>query len=173
MTGPGMQRRFQLSLYATLVAALLAASGHALAQAPGEPSAVIPSDCNRECLIGITRQYMQALAARDLSKAPFAQRVRFTENNVELTIGKEGLWATISAVPPDGLEVADATTGEAAWIGAVQEHGLPVYYGMRLRVQQRAITEVETVVVRTTGLPLPFGDVGKLRHDPAFAEVLP
>src|SRR6185503_1912324 len=34
-------------------------------------------------------------------------------------------------------------------------------------------TEVETVVVRTTGLPLPFGDVSKLKHDPAFTEVLP
>jgi len=173
MKGSGMQRRFHFPLYAALAAALFGACGDVAAQAPGEPSAVIPSDCNRECLIGITRQYMQALGARDPAKAPFAPRVRFTENNVELAIGKQGLWATISAVPTDGLEVADAATGEAAWIGAVQEHGLPVYYGMRLRVQQRAITEVETVVVRTTGLPLPFGDVSKLKHDPAFTEVLP
>jgi hypothetical protein len=168
-----MRRHFHLSLYASVAAALFAASGDAVAQAPGEASAVVPSDCNRECLIGITQQYMQALGARDPAKAPFAHRVRFTENNVELMIGKEGLWATISAVPAAGLEVADATTGEAAWIGTVQEHGLPVYYGMRIRVQQRAITEVETVVVRTTGLPLPFGDVSKLKHDPAFTEVLP
>jgi hypothetical protein len=168
-----MKRRCPLARYAILAAALCVASSDVVAQAPGEPSAVLPSDCNRECLIGITRQYMQALAAREPAKAPFAPQVRFTENNVELAIGKEGLWATISAVPADGLAVADATTGEAAWIGAVEEHGLPVYYGMRLRVQKRAITEVETVVVRTTGLPLPFGDVSKLKHDPAFTESLP
>ncbi len=157
---------------AALAAALATVSGDVRAQAPGEASAVIASDCNRDCLIGITRQYMQALGARDVTKAPLARHVRFTENNVELTIGKEGLWATISGVPANGLEVADVTTGEAAWLGAVQEHGLPVYYGMRIRVQQRAIAEVETVVVRTTGLPLPFGDVNKLTHDPAFTEVL-
>jgi hypothetical protein len=156
-----------------LASCVLAAPGSVLAQAPGEASAVLPSDCDRECLIGITRQYMQALGTRDVTKAPLGRHVRFTENNVELVIGKEGLWATVSAVPESGLEVADVTTGEAAWIGAVQEHGLPVYYGMRIKVQQRAIAEVETVVVRTTGLPLPFGDVSKLKHDPAFNEVLP
>ena len=168
-----MRRCIPGLLRAGLAAAVLTASGEVVAQAPGEASAVIAADCDHECLIGFVRQYMQALAARDPAKASFAPHVRFTENNVELTLGKEGLWATISAVPATGLEVADVGTGEAAWIGAVQEHGLPVYYGMRLKVQRRAIVEVESVVVRTTGLPLPFGDVSKLVHDPAFTQVLP
>ena len=145
----------------------------AAAQAPGESSAVVAIDCDHECLTGFARDYMRALAARDPSKAHFAAHVRFTENNVELAIGKEGLWATVSGVASSGLEAADPTTGEAAWLGAVEEHGLPVYYGMRLRVREHAVVEVETVVVRTTGLPLPFGDVSKLVHDPAFAQVLP
>lgn len=159
------------SVFVAMLLGLTALS--AQAQAPGEPSAVIASDCDHACLIGHTRDYMQALATRNPAKAGFAPNVRFTENNVELVAGKEGLWATISAVPAPGLEVADTTTGEAAWIGAVEEHGLPVYYGMRLKVRQHLIVEVETVVVRTTGLPLPFGDVKKLVHDPAFAQVLP
>jgi hypothetical protein len=145
----------------------------ASAQAPGESSAVVAIDCDHACLIGFARDYMQALAARDTAKAHLAPRVRFTENNVELAIGKEGLWATISAVAPSGLEAADPTTGEAAWLGTVEEHGLPVYYGMRLKVREHAVVEAETVVVRQTGLPLPFGDVKKLVHDPAFAQVLP
>jgi hypothetical protein len=143
------------------------------AQAPGEPSAVIANDCDHACLVGFARDYMRALASRDPSKAHLAPHVRFTENNVELAIGKEGLWTTVSAVPATGLEAADTTTGEAAWLGTVEEHGVPVYYGMRLKVRERAVVEVETVVVRTTGLPLPFGDVKKLVHDPSFAEMLP
>ncbi|HEY8506773.1 MAG TPA: hypothetical protein VIL32_00365, partial [Steroidobacteraceae bacterium] len=125
------------------------------------------------CLIGFVRGYMDALKHRDPSRVRFARNVRFTENNVEMPLGNDGLWATVTDVAPSGLEAADTTTGEAAWIGTVEEHGLPVYYGMRLQVRNRAITEVETVVVRTTGLPLPFADPKNLVHDPSFAEILP
>jgi len=162
-----------LTRWAAIVSlAALGASSGAFAQAPGQRSAVIPDDCDRACLIGFVRSYMDALAHKDAARVRVAPNIRFTENNVELPFGKEGLWATISAVPETGLEVADTSTGEAAWLGAVHEHGLPVYYAMRLKVFGRVITEAETVVVRTTGLPLPFGDVSKLVHDPAFEEVL-
>jgi hypothetical protein len=144
----------------------------ASAQAPGERSAIYQIDCDRSCLIGFVRGYMEALARKDPSRAQLAKDVRFTENNVELTAGREGLWRTVTAVAPTGMEAADPSTGEAAWIGAVEENGQPAYYGMRLRVQDRKVTEVETVVVRRTGLPLPFADIKKLTHDPAFGEVL-
>jgi hypothetical protein len=158
------------SLWGLALVALVTVS---FAQAPGERSAVPPADCNRDCLIGFVREYMRALVKKDPSQARFAKNVRFTENNVEMPLGNEGLWGTVTAVAPTGMEAADALTGQAAWIGTAEEHGLPVYLGMRLRVQDREITEVETVVTRTTGLPLPFGDVKKLVHDPAFNEVLP
>jgi hypothetical protein len=148
-------------------------SGIASAQAPGERSAVHVVDCDYTCLIGFARNYMDALAHRDPSRVKFARNVRFVENDVEMTVGSQGLWATVSGVASTGLEAADTSTGEAAWIGTAEEHGLPVYYGMRLQVRERAITEVETIVVRTTGLPLPFGDVKKIVHDPAFAQILP
>ncbi len=115
---------------------------------------------------------MDALAHRDPARVTFAKDVRFTENNVEMPIGK-GLWATVTGVAANGLEAADTTTGEAAWLGTAEENGIPVYYAMRLQVRDRAISEVETIVVRTTGLPLPFGDVTKVTHDPLFSQVLP
>ena len=166
-----MLNRLSRCMAAGVVAASLL-SVPAQAQAPGELSAVPPSDCDYSCLIGFVRGYMGALAKRDPSAARLSKHVRFTENNVEMPLGNEGLWATATAVAPTGLEAADPLSGEAAWIGTVEEHGLPVYYGMRLRVQDGEITEVETVAVRTTGLPLPFGDASKLVHDPAFSEVL-
>jgi hypothetical protein len=163
-----------LCLAKTIVIALAAGavSSPVAAQAPGEPSAVVAVNCDYKCLTGFVRGYMDALVKKDPTRVRFASNARFTENNVELSLGHEGLWATITAVAPTGLEAADVTTGEGAWIGTVEEHGLPAYYGMRLRVQDREIVEVETVVVRRTGLPLPFGDVKTLTHDPAFAEVL-
>jgi hypothetical protein len=148
--------------------------GHpAECQAPGEPSAVTARDCDRECLIGFARRYMDALVHRDPKRVALGDSVRFTENNVEMPLGKDGLWGSISAVAATALEVADTTTGNAAWFGTVEEHGQPAYYAMRIRVQGQHILEVETVVDRNTGLPAPFGDPAQLVHDPAFVEILP
>jgi hypothetical protein len=156
-----------------ILVALLIVSGTAAAQAPGERSAVTPSDCNRACLLGFVHAYLDALTHKDPARAHFAKDVRFTENNVELPIGNDGLWGTISGVAATGLEVADVTTGNAAWFGTVEEHGDPAYYAMRLKVRDGRIVEVETVVDRKGTLPAPFGDPAKLVHDPAFGEVMP
>lgn len=159
-------------LTALCLIASLIASGVALAQAPGERSAVIPTDCNRACLLGFVHAYMDALVHKDRGRAHFAKDVRFTENDVEMPLGRDGLWGSISGVAPTGLEVADTTTGNAAWFGTVEEHGEPAYYAMRIKVREGEIAEVETVVQRKGTLPAPFGDPGKLVHDPAFEEVL-
>jgi len=150
---------------------LLLQGGAALAQAPGESSAVLSKDCNRACLIGFLDSYMDALVHQDPGRARFASHVRFTENDVELPVGS-GLWGSISSVAKTSLEVADTDTGNAAWFGTVEENGTPAYYAMRLKVEEGRIVEVETVVDRNTGLPAPFGDPQQLVHDPAFAEVL-
>jgi hypothetical protein len=150
----------------------LLVSGAAFAQAPGERSAVIPSDCDHSCLVGFLHSYMDALVHKDPARARFAGNVRFTENDVEMPLGHEGLWGSISGAAPTGLEVADTTTGNAAWFGTVEEHGEPAYYAMRLKVRDGQIAEVETVVQRKGTLPAPFGDPSKLVHDPAFAAVL-
>jgi hypothetical protein len=162
------------SLWSALAAvfAVTVMSSHAFAQAPGEPSAVVAVECDYKCLTDFVRGYMDALARRDPTRVRIASNARFTENNVELSLGHEGLWTTMSGVAPNALIAADVTTGMGAWIGTVEENGEPAYYGMRIRVQDRQITEVETIVVRRAGLPLPFGDVKKLTHDPAFSEVL-
>ena len=143
------------------------------AQSPGNYSAVYPSDCDYACLTGHVNAYMTALAKRDAKSLRVSRSIRFTENNVEMSFGTEGLWATVTGVAPTGMVAADTQTGEAAWIGTAEENGAPVYLGVRMAVREGRLAEVETVVVRNTGLPLPFGDVKTVTHDPAFAQVLP
>lgn len=157
---------------AVLTTLMLATALPAAAQSPGQSSAYTAIACDRACLIGFLHRYMDALTHKDPGKAPFAKDATFTENDVAMPIGK-GLWGTISGASSDGLELADPSTGQAAWFGLVQEHGTPAYYAMRLRVKDGRIEGVETVVHRQTGLPAPFGDVTKYHHDAAFAEVLP
>lgn len=148
-------------------------SGAALAQAPGESTAWRVRSCDHACLSQFARDYVAALARRDASTLKQQKNVRFTENNVELPFGKEGMWATATGVASQGMVAADAETGNAAWIGTAEENGKPVYFALRLLVRDGALAEAETVVVRNTGLPLPFADVTKVVHDPSFNDILP
>jgi hypothetical protein len=147
----------------------------AAAQAPGRESAWRDITCDRDCLIGHTRDYMAALVARNPSLAAFADDVRFTENNVEMPIG-EALWGTISglsSVRPEALEVADPSTGNAAWFGFVEEHGAPANFALRIKVEGGLITEAETVVNRRPdGMPKPFGDPERAIRPEGWDDVL-
>jgi hypothetical protein len=154
--------------------ALCLVAGAAMAaRPPGENTAWKVPTCDHACLSRFVTDYISALAKRNPAALKTSRDLRFTENNVELAFGKEGLWATVTGIAPNGLVAADAVTGNAAWLGTAEENGKPVYFAMRLGVRDNALTEVETVVVRNTGLPLPFADVTKVVHDATFNEILP
>jgi hypothetical protein len=153
--------------------ALSLVAGSAFANAPGENTAWRVPECDHACLSKYVTDYMAALAKRNPGALKVSKDMRFTENNVELPFGKEGFWATVTGVAPTGLVAADVQMGNAAWLGTAEENGKPVYFAMRLGVRKGALAEVETVVVRNTGLPLPFADVTKVVHDPTFNEILP
>lgn len=156
---------------ALALAGLLPAA--AMAQAPGYDSAVIMPECDYDCLLDTTTNYIDALAARDPSRARLAPDVLFSENDVLMPVGNDGLWGTISAVRDGEMMVADEETGNAAWFGIVEEHGNPAYLAMRIKVEGRLITEIETVVNRLPDMPKPFGNPDEVTHDPAFGEILP
>lgn len=148
------------------------ASTITMAQAPGHRSAVLIPDCDYECLIDYTTNYIEALAGRNPANARLAPDVMFSENNVLMPVGNDGLWGTISAVREGEMMVADVETGNAAWFGIVEEHGNPAYLAMRIKVEDRLITEVETVMNRLPDMPKPFGNPDTVTHDPAFSEIL-
>ena len=134
-----------------LVALSLALAVPAGAQSYGERTALPRGDCDRSCLESFVTAYVSALRAKDPSRAPFADNVRFTENSVEMPIG-EGLWGTVSAVEPaDGMIASDTETGNTAWFGHAQEHGKLVFLAIRIKVDGGKITEAETVLARKTG----------------------
>ena len=158
----------------TLLGAIALATGSVGAQQADQRSAVYPLDCDRACLLGVLKGYMDALRSRSPSAAPVSNDVVFTENDVVIPHGK-GLWATVEKVDAFGLEVADAETQNAAWFGSVVENGQPVIYAVRIHVRDdRRIDEVESVVHRLVPeLRTPFGDTKKLVHDSDFNQTLP
>ncbi|MBT2135234.1 hypothetical protein KK137_12930 [Croceibacterium sp. LX-88] len=109
---------------------------------PSEPT-------TREALYAHAEAYLDALEAQDPSRLAWADKVVFTENNVQLAIG-DGLWNTISARRRTyDLKAADPQTGQVSWFGLVEEHGHPAIMGLRLGIVAGLIAEVETIVCRS------------------------
>lgn len=131
------------------VLAIQAATARSSAQVvPG----TLPPACDRACLYGFVDQYLDALARKDPSRAPWAAGVRFTENNVELSIG-DGLWGTVSGVGNYKLRFADPQNGQVGVFGTVTESGVSSTLAARLKVEAGKITELETIVLRIADMP--------------------
>ena len=106
------------------------------------------ADCDRACLAGVMTAYLDSLVAHDARKAPLAANARFTEDAKQLAVG-DGLWKTATKLRPFRTDFLDVATGTAATHAVVEENGAPVLLAARLRVVDRHITEVETIVVRS------------------------
>jgi hypothetical protein len=138
-----------------------------------DQSAYTTDVCDRACLYGFVDQYLHALSDKSPSLLPWAKFVRFTENNVALKVG-DGLWGTISGLGPEDLRAADPEHGEVAYFGVVYEQGTPSYFAMRMKIVDRKIAEVETIVDRKGNGPGPFGDPEKMTELPfVTADVAP
>ena len=124
----------------------------------------------RERLIGAMNRYLDALVARDTRTLPIAPTLRCTENTRELPLGT-GLWRTIRGRRPGGHCFVSADRGQVEYWGVVDEMGAEAIYGVRLRLEGRLITQIETLVVRGAG-GFFVPSVVAAPH-PAFHEVLP
>ncbi len=111
------------------------------------PKAAPQTSCDYDCLTGFVNQYLQALVAHDPAKLPLAAGVRFTENTEPLKLG-DALWGTISGLGDYKIYFADPRAGEAGIETTIRENGTPAILLMRLRVVNRRITEIETIVHR-------------------------
>jgi hypothetical protein len=104
--------------------------------------------CDRDCLSGITTQYLNALVAHNSNAVPVAGNVRFTEDTVESKLGESPLWKNASRLRPFRFDMLDVKEGVAASQVIVEESGSPVMLMLRLKVVDQKITEVETQVTR-------------------------
>jgi hypothetical protein len=104
--------------------------------------------CDRACLRGFVDGYLDALAARDPSKLPArGAAVKFTENGRVLELG-QGFWKTAGQPLAYRDYVLDPEGGGAAVLTALTEHQGTAQLFVRLRVVDRRITEIETIVAR-------------------------
>jgi hypothetical protein len=156
----------QLALLLLSAAGALIAANGRCAEVPAQPT----PNCDRACLYGVLDSYLAALKARDTRKVTWATHVKNTENNVELRPG-DGLWGTITALDSYEMRFADPQSGQVAIFGVVQETTERSPYATRLKVVNRTVAEVETIVVRPSDAGIPFvtADIKPL---PVWSEML-
>jgi hypothetical protein len=132
--------------------------------------------CDRECLNGFVDQYLDALVKHDPKLVPLTKNVKFTENGQRLDPG-DGLWRSMDSKGTYRLFVTDIQTGEVAFLGTINEEGrktgekVGVVIALRLKVVNRQIPEVETLVVRNERFAQNFEKIGTPNH--LFQEAVP
>lgn len=135
-----MRRSFATGLLCICIIVLTVQSVPAAAQARS-------SSCDRECLRGFITDYLNAMIAHKPQSLPLATGARFTEDTKTLTLG-EGLWKGASKLRPYRQDFLDVRDGQAASHVIVEENGMPIMLALRLKIADKKITEIETMVTR-------------------------
>jgi hypothetical protein len=121
-----------------LAAIFLAAHAAALAAA---------NDCDRACLKSTLDQYLNAVVKHDPSAAPLFAGFRQTDNAVVVRPGT-GVWKTVTALGKVQRRYLDPVSGQAAYFGAVEEGAGSAIVTVRVKVENRRITEAEWYLAR-------------------------
>ena len=136
-----MQRFHVLALVRTLGIGL---STLAVMACDAAPQADI---CDRACLAAFEQHYLQSVVQRDPALVPIAADVRYTEDARELQPGA-GLWGTATALRQHRLSVLDDLWDTAAGFAIIDEGSETVLLSYRLKVENGALAEIETLVSR-------------------------
>ncbi|BAK67318.1 hypothetical protein SLG_26430 [Sphingobium sp. SYK-6] len=136
----------RMKLFVTPAIALMVGST-APAQQPAPPS------CTRTCLEGWVDRYLVAMRDAKVDEAMFARDVKFTENGIQLPLGDEGLWHSMSALGTYKFTVPDIETQQVAFLGTVREKNRDgkesvVAIALRLKIRGDRITEIEQLASR-------------------------
>jgi len=109
---------------------------------------------NRSAMVSLMEQYLNALVQHDPSLVPIAKDAKLVENTEVTPIG-EGLWETATGGPTQfKIFVADPVEGQVAFMGVIEENEKPTILGARLKVVDGKISEIDHLVVHSTGRPL-------------------
>jgi len=150
---------------AILASALLLLVGAGVAQAQ--------ATCDRACLRTMLDSYLEAVVANDPAAAPIVTGFRQTENAINVAPGS-GTWQSVTSLGRVQRKYLDEVSGQAAYFGTVEEGDATAIVTIRVRVQNRMLTEAEWYIARADdpglgGPRQPGGPPANL-HNPEYLE---
>jgi len=105
------------------------------------------ASCDRVCLRTMLDQYLAAVVKHDPTAAPLVVGFRQTENAINVRPGN-GVWKTVTGLGAVQRRYLDAVTGQAAYYGTVEEGSATAVVTVRVRVENRQLTEAEWFLAR-------------------------
>jgi hypothetical protein len=118
---------------------------------PAASASAAGASCDRACLKNLLDQYLGAVIKHDPAAAPLFVGFRQTENAIVVRPGT-GVWKTITGLGMVQRRYMDPVSGQAGFFGIVTEGGKDggneAIATLRLRVDDRKITEAEWVIAR-------------------------
>jgi hypothetical protein len=133
------------------------------------------ADCDKSCLEEIAAAYRAAYLKHDVTLAPFARHVRYSENSAEMAF-PDGTWDTVTQEVDTPLVLSDPATGQIGIYTSVLQRQTQGFLAVRLRVRDRHITEVEQVIATKRNVsapPVPMGDALEYHRDAALRATVP
>ncbi len=117
-----------------------------------------PGKFDRAGLVALMDQYLAALVNHDPAGVPLAEDVKLVENTEVLPIGK-GLWETSTGggTTDYKIYVADPVEGQIGFMGLHEENNKTIQLGVRLKLEDGEITEIDHMIWRQIGDPMPEG----------------
>ena len=105
------------------------------------------ASCDRACLKASLEQYLQAILKHDPQAAALSIGYRHTENALLTKLG-EGAWKSITSIGKVDRRYYDPVSEQAAFFGVLNEGAEPTVTTVRIRIEDRKITEAEWVIAR-------------------------
>lgn len=133
------------------------------------------ADCDKVCLEGIATAYITAYLKHDVTLAPFARHVRYSENSAAMTF-PDGTWDTVTQQVDTPLVLTDPVTGQIGIYTSVLQRQTQGFLAVRLKVRDRHITQIEQVIATKRNVsapPVPMGDALLYHRDPALRATVP
>src|SRR5436190_24229080 len=113
----------------------------------GSTAFAAAANCDRACLKTSLDQYLNAVATHNPAAAPLFAGFRQTENAVVVKLGT-GVWKTVTGLGKVQRRFMDTVSGQAAYFGIVEEGTSSAIVTVRVRVEDRKITEAEWYIAR-------------------------
>ena len=150
--------------------------GVMLVAALAAPSSAQAQSCDRACLRTMLDQYLTAVIKHDPAAAPLVVGFRQTENAINTRPG-QGVWKTVTGLGKVQRRYLDPVSGQAGYYGTVEEGSETPIVTVRVKVENRKITEAEWMLARANdpglaGARQPGGPPANL-HNPEYLTANP
>jgi hypothetical protein len=134
---------------------------------------VFSQTCDRACLNGFVDLYWTALVNHDPDRLPLTPNARYTENGQTLKLG-DGIWGVpLLKAGTYKLYFADPKAGQVGFMGTFFENNHERIVYLRLKIEDRRISEMESLIVRSSSGVGPQMPKPQFVDKPIFSEIVP